>query len=184
MTSGPARTRRLDRGVVLAATGAALLVLAGCGEFNVRKELGLVGQGPDEFRVLKQGQLEMPSDMSQLPAPQPGVRDRVAPDPIRDAQQALAGGPILSTGAAASGAEAELLRAAGASSADPSIRAAIEADVEDSKADIRLLDGLLGRDRLADGQLLDPAEEAARLADEARQGKNPDLEPLPVPETN
>jgi hypothetical protein len=48
-------------------------------------------EGPDEFAVLPTAPLEMPENMASLPEPTPGVRNRVDPDPERDAIAALGG---------------------------------------------------------------------------------------------
>lgn len=149
------------------------ILLAGCG-FNVREDLGLISKGPDEFTVVKKKPLEMPSDKASLPEPRPGAASLVDPRPSEDAQQALTGNrtPIASS-AAPSSAENALLSAANAQSADPSIRKKLEE--EDRSGEARLLDGLLGKSG-PEVDPLDAEKEAERLAEKARQGKNPDLE--------
>ncbi|MEL6978686.1 MAG: DUF3035 domain-containing protein [Pseudomonadota bacterium] len=165
-----------------ASAARALLVVViaglatGCSSFNLREELGLIGEGPDAFTVVKKKPLEMPADMDTLPTPQPGAPSLVDPRPVDDAQIALKGTATPTTVAAApSGGEAALLRAAGAEQADPEIR---EKLIEDSEAtDQRLLDAIIPSMREED-RTLDPAAEAERLAEEARRTKNPALEPL------
>lgn len=154
------------------------LLCAGCAGFNVREELGIVGQGPDEFTVVKKKPLEMPTDMSALPEPEPGAPSLVDPTPERDAQIALTG-HAQDVAASGSSSEASLLQAAGAGAADPEIRKKLKEDEE--SVETRLLDSILPSSREED-RTLDPEEEAARLAEEARKSKNPGLEPLPAKE--
>lgn len=164
----PARLR------ILAALMSATLC-AGCAGFNIREELGIVGQGPDEFAVVKKKPLEIPQDMSTLPEPQPGAPSLVDPTPGQDAEVALTGRARRDP-ASASNSESAFLDAAGAQAADPEIRAKLKED--DEAVDTRLLDAILPS-RREEERTLDAEEEAARLAEEARKGKNPNLEPLP-----
>lgn len=174
---------------VLIATAA---LVSGCGEtLNVRKELGLLNQGPDEFTVVKRKPLIIPDELAanadDLPTPQPGAPSPLDPRPVEEAQRALTGAVgVASTGV--SDAERGLLARAGATEADDSIRTTLEEDneniLEDTVVDeavksvVELVKGSEPDERGADP--LDPAEEARRLAEEARaSGVNPDLE---VPE--
>lgn len=160
----------LKRAVLVAGVAAATLSLAACGGLNVREELGLITEGPDEFRVVRNDDLQVPSDLpssvDELPEPQPGAPSRVAPRPIEDAAAALGG---FDTGGAAgtgSAAEDALLAGAGAASADPSVREDLAAEAAEAEADIRILDSILGTSRGAD-EALDAAAEAERLARDA-----------------
>ena len=182
--STPRQSRRsfgptLRQSAVLGGLAALSLGLAACGEFNVRREIGLVGNGPDEFRVIKQGALEIPADTATLPMPKPGAPSRVEPNPSLDAQRALAGGAII-TASTQSPAEAALLRAAGADSVSPEIRKQIAEDEAAAEENTRLLDGLFGGSKPGETPL-DQAEEARRLAEAARASKNPGLEVPPPP---
>lgn len=167
-----------------ASTRAALVALlaattlAGCGEFNVRRELGVIGKGPDEFRVVSNERLEMPEQMpgsaEQLPEPKPGAQSLVEPTPVKDAQQVFKLDGVVSGDGAASASEKSLLAAAEADAAESDIRDKLSEDESLLEENARLLDGLLGNDPdLADA--LDPEEEMRRLAREAQQTKNPDL---------
>lgn len=169
----PQGARRLGRVALAAALAAAV---AGCSGFNVREELGIVGQGPDEFTVVKKKPLTMPGDMTALPTPDPGAPSLVDPRPTEQARAALTGAPIETNGQGGSAAESALLAAAGADRADPEVRRKL---IEDEQGlDTRLLDTILPSIG-PDENLLDPDAEARRLADDARAGKNPNLEPLP-----
>lgn len=170
--------------LVAAVAVAAALGLSGCAaEFNVRKAMGLQGDGPDEFAVVKKKPLEMPPSLQLLPEPEPGAPSRVDPRPAEAAQAALTGGSTmtLSREGAPSPSESAFLAAAGADQSDPEIRKRLETDDDDTGG--YLLDGLIGRSK-KDEDLLDAKEEAERLAEEARRGKNPRLERLPEPETD
>ena len=157
----------------------AVAALTSACSFDVRRELGLVGQGPDETAVVLNDRLQMPSAMPQttddLPTPQPGAPSLVEPNPQQRASQVLTGQAAGGSTAPASAGETALLRSLGAQNADPSIRDQIAADEVAKSEDARLLDGLFGSDPQA-GTPLDADEEAKRLAELARQGKNPGLE--------
>ncbi len=162
--------------------GLCLIVAtAACGNPNIRKELGLVGQGPDEFTVVKRKPLALPEGGAigaPLPTPQPGAPNLVDPRPVEEAQAVLTG-RVMGETSAPSNAESAFIAAAGASSADDSIRSVTQ---DESKRELRVLDSLLGREdeRI---ETLDPADEARRLAREAKATKNPDLE-IPLPPKN
>lgn len=70
----------------------SLVVVAACsqgngGLMNIRN----TEAGPDEFGVLPTRPLEIPSDLSSLPTPAPGVANRTDPRPAADAIAALGG---------------------------------------------------------------------------------------------
>lgn len=83
-----------------ALLGACIFALAACSAgtpqlMNLRNN----EEGPDEFAVLPTAPLEMPENMASLPEPTPGARNRVDPDPERDAIAALGGNTARSSGA-------------------------------------------------------------------------------------
>lgn len=175
----PALRAALRGGAVLGLT----LALVGCGEFNVRRDLGLVSKGPDEFTVIKQKPLQMPNDVAALPTPKPGARSLVEPDPAADARRALLGdqAAVPAPAAAPGASEQVLVKAAGADAADPNIRATLDEEAKDLAEDERILDAWLGRDK-PNEQPLDAAAEARRLAEQAQATKNPNLIVPPEPE--
>lgn len=69
-----------------------LLALTACSNdghlMNLRND-----DGPDEFAVLPTKPLQMPTDLSQLPAPTPGGANLTDPTPDADAVAALGGNP-------------------------------------------------------------------------------------------
>ncbi len=186
--------RALMRPVVLAALCASLFSLAACGQnLNLRRELGLVGEGPDEFTVVKRKPLVLPasspSTVEELPTPKPGAPSPLDPQPEQEAQRALAGSTLPASSGAASAAETSLLSQAGATEADDGIRTQLAEDqeylvkgtiVDNAVADVvELVSGERAEERYEDP--LDPAAEARRLSEEAKSsGKNPDLQ---VPST-
>ena len=175
MRSAVTWASRSGAGRAAGAIGAIALVftLGGCG-FNVREDLGLISKGPDEFAVVKKKPLQMPSDTASLPEPRPGAASLVDPRPTEDAQAALTGKrTAISSSAEPSRAENALLSAARVDQADPAIRKKLAE--EDRSGEARLLDGFLGKGD-PDTDPLDAEKEAERLAEQARKGKNPNLE--------
>ncbi|MCI4664515.1 MAG: DUF3035 domain-containing protein [Neomegalonema sp.] len=155
---------------------ALVALVAGCADFNLRRELGVVGKGPDPFTVVRNKPLEIPTDKAKLPAPKPGARSRVEPTPEADARAALIGSPPGTTAAAPSAAEAGLLKRAGAADASDDVRSKLKKDR--SEDDERLLDGVLGSilgDDKPNEEPLDPSKEARRLSEEAKKTSNPGL---------
>ncbi len=53
--------------------------------------------GPDEFSILPSKPMQMPADLSQLPAPTPGGNNLTDPTPNADAVAALGGNPAALT---------------------------------------------------------------------------------------
>ncbi|MCI4662775.1 MAG: DUF3035 domain-containing protein [Neomegalonema sp.] len=152
---------KLMRGLLLASAASALMALSACGD-NMRKELGLEGNGgPDEFTVVRRAPLQTPASYQALPEPKPGATSLVEPDPIREARQAILGAGGAEQ-AGLSPAEAALLESAGAAQADDSVRQTL---VEDQPKAELILDQLLGRTG-ADREQLNPAEETERLVEQ------------------
>src|SRR4051812_36538565 len=86
------QARRAFSYLALALVGAA--PLAGCkGDRTLAGGLRSAGVGgsPDEFMVLPTRPLEMPQNMSALPAPTPGVANRVDYQPKAEAIAGLTG---------------------------------------------------------------------------------------------
>jgi hypothetical protein len=81
--------------VVLAAAGAALLLLAACSGDKAPQLMNIrqTTNGPDEFTILPPKPLEMPEDLAALPEPTPGGANLTDPQPFDDAIVALGGNP-------------------------------------------------------------------------------------------
>ena len=69
---------------------ALVLVLAGCGNTNLRK-MESDDKGPEEFTVVPLKPLEQPSDYAALPKPENAAPSITDPTPIADAITALGG---------------------------------------------------------------------------------------------
>lgn len=80
---------------ILMISLAAGLGLSGCAGkkdpqlMNIRSTQGT----PDEFAILPNKPIEIPTDLASLPAPTPGGANRVDPTPEADAIAALGGNP-------------------------------------------------------------------------------------------
>ena len=151
------------------------LILAACGgDSNVRKQLGLDKEAPDEFAVVTRAPLEVPPDYTLRP-PRPGADRPMEIQPAEQAKQTVFGKSSeqlitsRSLNANSSGARA-LLEKAGADQADPNIREVLVAEDEIlNKDDGPTAEKLMfwrGGDAPA-GEALDPVEELQRIQDEA-----------------
>lgn len=152
------------------AASALLVLLAACGGNDSSDDRGLVErltlgsfEAPEEFAVLPQKPLEVPEDLSVLPAPTPGAVSRVDLTPETDALIALSGRPLK---APATASDAALIANAGQRQAG--IRGQLSAEDEAYRENNRglLLDRLFGRVSEGDiyaRQVLDPEAELLRL---------------------
>ena len=101
----------------------SVILLAGC-QGDVREQLGLKKQPPNEFKVLSRPSLVVPPDLNSLPSPT-DYQQPFDPNEVRDAaRSALIGGSEEATSSASekSSGESLLLKKAGASEANPEIR--------------------------------------------------------------
>jgi hypothetical protein len=103
----------------LALLACGLLALSACG--NVREDLGLGRNPPDEFAVADRPPLSMPPDFSLRP-PQPGAARPQDIDASQRASEVLFSGQTPAAGSGLSNGERSLLEASGADKADPEIR--------------------------------------------------------------
>ena len=114
--------------VVLAAAGAALLLLAACGGDKVPQLMNIrsTTNGPDEFSILPPKALEMPEDLAALPEPTLGGSNLTDPQPLDDAIVALGGSPNKSGTIPA--ADSALYAAAARKGASAGIRETLAAE--------------------------------------------------------
>ncbi len=84
------------RGMIVAAI--AVLTLAACGSDRGLRDYSRSSGGPDEFTVLPNRPLDIPTNMAALPQPTPGAANLADPNPVGDAIALLGG-----TGAARGG---------------------------------------------------------------------------------
>lgn len=149
----------------------SLLSLTACD--RAKEELGLNRHTPDEFMVVKRAPLEMPSDFTALPTPQPGAQRPQELSAKQQAQVAVTGeaAPVLAT--APSSAESALLSKAGATQADPAIRRVVNKETVENTEDKRsVVKRLLDFGSTSpSATIVDPAKEAERLKANKAAGK-------------
>ena len=155
-----------------AACVASLVLAVGACE-NVKDQLGLNKNSPDEFTVLTNAPLSLPPDYKLRP-PEPGaerpqeisVQDQVKAA-LFNASPDHAGGP-------ASAGENALLARAGSSEEDAGIRAIINQDnaiyAEDSDSFVDSM--IFWRDDQQPGTIIDPAKEDQRLQEAEATGED------------
>lgn len=110
---------------------AALVALTACtgGDRGLRV-LSSPGDGPDEFAVMPVAPLEIPEDLSALPAPTPGGANLTDPTPVADAVVALGGNPNATRAGGIPTSDRALVSQASRNGVDPSIRATLAAEDE------------------------------------------------------
>lgn len=169
--------------LAIAACGAAMLVLAGCGGgTSVRESLGIAKRPPDEFSVVSKSPLALPPDFSLRP-PAPGSARPQDADTASRASVALFGpsvaggvqdGAPVGTGIAGAPSESErqILALAGADRVNPNIRAVLNEEqgalIETSTPLAQEILGIQPVDRT--GITVDPQKEAERLRKNKEQG--------------
>lgn len=145
------------------------IALGGCGDNQIRRQLGLLHQGPDPFTSLPNRAIVIP-DTDALPLPDPNAESPIEPDPIQTAREVL-NVPEPPPGAPSS-VELRLLALLDAEDADPGIRDLIDREAwsdDDGTLFGRtpLLHRLFGIEqrRLRREHAIDPAAELERLRD-------------------
>lgn len=135
--------------------------------FSLSNLIGATKSPPDEFAVMTSKPLQMPESFAALPAPNPGQRSPLAPDPVAEARSVLLGEPTVQpANARTSVAESALLSAAG-TTPSTDIRSVLEAEqaVADAGQKRYLLEDYFPS--LRQGNLQDaikPEEERVRLS--------------------
>lgn len=177
--SEQAKSDRTSTATRMAVLAAAALALGACGTIgNIREQLGLEKQPPDEFRIVARPPLSMPPDYALRP-PQPGAARPQEASVIDQARQTVfraepsAATPTREVPAGASDGEAALLRRAGADRADPGIREKLnEEGVRFEQPDRGLVERLaFWRDPPPPGVVVDPQKEAQRLRENQALGR-------------
>jgi len=153
--------------------GAIAFTITSCGG-NVRKQLGLNKDAPDEFRVIKHAPLEMPKGTA-LPPPTPGVARPQEYTPTQSAEKAMFGAVNTNTQTVESKAESSLLQKAGATDIDPSIRETInEETVELNERNKPVMKKLMdiGKDETTPpASVVDAKAEYERIKKNKEEGK-------------
>ncbi|MEE8202699.1 MAG: DUF3035 domain-containing protein [Alphaproteobacteria bacterium] len=168
-------------GGTLAGTGrvAALVALAlalavgACS--NIRDQLGLGKNPPDEFKVVTRAPLSLPPDFSLRP-PAPGTKRPQEETAQERVKVALYGklSPAVDDGSRSTGEQA-LLAHAGTAKAQPNIRRLInDENLLYADEDSSFVDALIfWHDKTPTGTIVDPAKEAQRLQEASALGKPP-----------
>lgn len=113
---------RMQRLGMVALAG---LLLAACGGGEDGPRLMHAGSDlrtPDDFSVLPTKPLQMPEDLSALPAPTPGGTSLADPTPMADAVAALGGNPAALSRQGVPGADSSLVNYTGRFGRDGTIR--------------------------------------------------------------
>ncbi len=141
----------------------SLLIVTACS--NPRASLGLRKNAPDEFKVVKNAPLEIPTNLTSLPPPRPGAPRPQETAIPKQAQQALLGVEDSTSRSEISQTEALLLHKAGTDQANQNIRTVLanpdDASKEQTQSVAKRLLGIGDNDEEAN--VLNAKEEAARL---------------------
>lgn len=174
------RAVRLARSSVVLTAIAGLLGLTGCE--GIKEQLGLNKKAPDEFTVITKAPLVMPPDFTLRP-PRPGAEPTQETQPRQLAREALTGRQsVLAERNLSSAGESALLRKAGATNADASIRDTINRETSQLvQKDKSFTDALIfWRKPDPPGTVVDPLKESQRLKENAAIGKAPTEGDTPV----
>ena len=146
----------------------ALILVTACGNTDrPLRDLRSAGGGPDEFKVIPLGPLEIPQTRD-LPTPTPGGTNRTEPSPNADAIRALGGSPSAQIAGGIPSGDAALVAQTNRYGVDPNIRSVLAAEDEATLERARRLNIVnpLGRDRYFPAYsryALDAPAELARL---------------------
>jgi hypothetical protein len=159
--------------LVLFSMISAATILSGCGGTNIKEQLGLERHSPDEFSVLQRAPLEIPSDLKNLPVPQPGVQ---RPQDVTAKQQAtkiILGSAQAPANEDASSSEEILLQKTNATANNQNIRQQLAKEAKEKKNDKRpVIKRLLNvGDSDPSAVVVDAKAEAQRLKDAKNAGK-------------
>lgn len=170
------------------------LVLAACGDTDIKETLGLNRKGPDAFQVYSRPPLTVPPEFSlQPPGKGPeysnslpaevqahnkvlGTGDNAAGAPATG--PALTAVPAVSANPLPTNADAQFLADAGVDKADTHIRDDIEHDKENGVAPKKSTYLLGGKS--SDDPVVDADKEATRLKQDKAQNKSPTTGETPV----
>lgn len=157
----------------------ALLVTACNG--NVKRTLGIDHSTPDEFKVISNPPLSVPPEFTLRP-PVPGAPPTTQIDTHEAAKESVFGqgavtDPSVRSSSLPSSGEQILLERAGATTADPNIRDALQAEQryqlekQKEKGYVgKTLDFLRGSDTSKD-PIVNPVKEKERITDNKAEGK-------------
>ncbi len=170
----------MRHGVGMRIAGAVAMILALGACQGVRDQLGLSKQSPDEFKVVARAPLTLPPEFTLrppepgIPRPQEGTTAQQARQAIFRLEQPKAQPLEQEIGVdGRSRGELSLLKAAGADKIDPAIRRTIDSETQRLNAESDdFIDALVfWRKKEEPGLVVDAAEEAKRLRENAALGK-------------
>jgi hypothetical protein len=174
---GRAQGRRL---VALTGLFAAALALSACdtgiSNSTVQELVGYDKSTPDEFAVMPRAPLVMPSSLTDLPPPTPGIPRPQETQPREQAEAILFGQgqkvkrDTVGAPAATAGGQAILAKAG---TADPGIRTTVDQETTQlAQDDSHFIDNLLfWHSTPLPGTIVDPYKESARLNTNAEAGQ-------------
>ncbi len=158
---------------LIALLGLSTLTLTACG-LNVRDELGLNRESPDEFAVVTRAPLEIPSHLA-LPPPIPGMPRPQETSAIDQAKQAVLGNDAEAK-QTLSAAESVLLNRTGAAQSDPTIRATVnnetKALTDRNEPVAQKLINMSGKKHQPSATIVDAKKELERIQEDTKAGKN------------
>lgn len=158
-------------------------LLSACSAGEVRDQLGLTRQSPDEFAVLRRAPLEIPEELlvtasndgAALPTPEKGAPRPQETSPDEKARQALLGTNTQPAEITLSSADQSFLTKTGALEASPSIRSTVNLETatlhDRNKPVAEKLLGIGGDKYEPSATVVDAEKEAQRLRTNKEEGK-------------
>lgn len=168
----------MKRTIFLASALTTVMVTAsGCS--SLHKAMGFEKQPPDEYTVVENAPLTLPPDFGlRAPSadsgkPAPSTTEERAREVIFSAGNTASAGSTADVGGDLSPGEAALLKGAGATAANPAIRAQVDQDnAAKRSANESLINRLLYRGiKKPSEETLDAQKEAERIQKDASAGK-------------
>lgn len=162
----------MKRKFLFSILGSAI-ILSGCNGSNIKQQLGLDRKSPDEFSVMQRAPLEIPMDLTKLPAPQLGMPRPQDVTAKQKATQVILGNSASVPSVEASSAEEDLLQKANASVVNVDIRRQLAVESTDTNNDKRpVFKRLIGLgDDSSSSVVVDAKAEAKRIQDAKAAGK-------------
>ncbi|MCB2082239.1 MAG: DUF3035 domain-containing protein, partial [Rickettsiales bacterium] len=146
-----------------------VLTLSACSGNQVRRNLGLAREAPDEFMVLARPPLSIPPDFDLRPPTEKGDADIVSGKVGQSRNIVFRG---TNNNSSLTTTDQMLLRKAGADQADPHIRNLLRADtVERKEEEEGWFGGLTNKfQNQAEDPMIDPNAEETRIKDNIESG--------------
>lgn len=152
-------------------TALSLMSLSACS--RVKEELGLTRHTPDEFMVMKRAPLEIPSDLSTLPRPSPGMQRPQETSAVAQAKIAVIGDPNGDVLASQSNGEKALMQKTGANQTNDQIRHIVNQEAAEGAEDKRpVVKRLLSwGEGTPSATVVDPVKESQRIQSNLKSGQ-------------